>query len=78
MPKSQMEIEGTSTELSEMCDALLEARTEVEKAKEGLHSAEADLISAMARNGKKSIKHDGRSIRLVHTSEKNKIQIKSE
>lgn len=78
MAKQQMEIEGTSTEMSEACDAVLDARIAVDEAKKVLHAADAHLITMMRDDGKKSIKHDGRIFRLVHQEENNKIQIKSE
>lgn len=69
---------GTDTELSLLCDQVLDARAGMETAREGLHAVEAKLIEVMSAAGKKSIKHEGRIIRLVHQEEKNKIQVQSE
>lgn len=72
--KDQMTIEGTDTEASNLCDEYLECRNAVEEEREKLHASEAALVSYMTKAGKKSIKHDGKVIRLVHQEEKNKIQ----
>lgn len=71
-------MEGTDTELSKLCDQMMDARTGMETARKVLHSVEARLIEEMSARGKKSIKHDGRIIKLVHQEEKNKIQVQSE
>lgn len=71
-------MEGTDTELSKSCDAVLEARSAVKEATKILHAADETLIKLMQKDGKKSIKHEGHRFQLVHEEEKNKIQIKSE
>lgn len=71
-------MEGTDTEISIACDAVLEARAAVKEATSVLHAADATLIKLMQDASKKSIKHGGSRFQLVHEEEKNKIQIKSE
>lgn len=74
----QETMEGTDTDLSEACDAVLEARQAVKSANASLHESEEALISIMQSSGKKSVKHGGSRFQLVHQEEINKIQIKSE
>lgn len=76
--QEQETIPGTDTELSKLCDELLDAREATETARSTEHAAEAKLIQMMSGSGKKSVKHGGCTIRLVHQEEKNKIQVKSE
>lgn len=82
MGRSSVEVQdtmdGTDTDLSEACDAVMEARQAVKAANASLHESEEALISIMQSNGKKSIKHAGSRFQLVHQEEINKIQIKSE
>lgn len=84
MAKSRMAVEeqetiaATDTELSVACDAVLDARAQVNEANKVLHAADTTLINLMQQDGKKSIKHEGHRFQLVHQEEKNKIQIKSE
>ncbi len=74
----QETMEGTDTELSELCDNLLSAREETESYRKEEQAIEAKLIEVMSASGKKSIKHNGKTIRLVHQEEKNKIQVQSQ
>ncbi len=76
--RNQLTIEGTDTELSKLCDDLLECQTEKKDALAKFHAAESALIKSMSTSGKKSIKHDGRTIRWAHVEEKDKIQIITE
>ncbi len=82
MTRSTVQVQETMTEtdtpLSKLCDDMIDARIGLEKSREKLHSVEAELIEEMNALGKKSIKHEGRIIRLVHQEEKNKIQVQSE
>ncbi len=82
MSKGRLEVqdtmEGTDTDISIACDAVLEARAEVKKVTKVLHAADETLIELMQSKKKKSIKHEGHRFQLVHEEEKNKIQIKSE
>lgn len=78
MVVNQETIPGTDTELSKLCDRVLDTRAAVDTAIKEQHAAEAELMEIMITEGKKSIKHEGHTFRLVHQEEKNKIQIKSE
>jgi hypothetical protein len=74
MVKKQLEIEGTDTPTSRLCDDFLEARTGMETARTAYQAKEKEVIQHMRSSGKKSIKHGGVTIRLVHQEEKDKIQ----
>lgn len=74
----QETIDGTETELSTLCDKLLDAREATTSARKEEQAVEAEVIRVFGSMHKKSIKHDGKTIRLVHQEEKNKIQIVSE
>lgn len=77
MVKKQMEIEGTDTATSKLCDQYLDERGAVEVARKQFQATEKSLINEMRRLGKKSIKHGGYTIRQVHQEEKDKIQLVS-
>lgn len=75
MAKKQLEIEGTDTPTSQLCDKFLDARDEMQKAKKAFQATEKELIQHMRQGGKKSIKHGGITIRQVHKEEKDLIQV---
>jgi hypothetical protein len=70
-------MDGTDTEMSDLCDKLLSVRDEVSTVQEELHSVESKLIEVMNAKGMKSVKHGGKLIKMAHTEEKNKIQVKT-
>lgn len=74
MAKKQLQIEGTDTPTSLLCDDFLGARGALETARSAYQAKEKELIQHMRSSGKKSIKHGGVTIRLVHQEEKDKIQ----
>lgn len=73
----QDEIPGTDTPMSRLCDKFLDVRNGVETARAAFQAVEKELIQHMRKEGKKSIKHGGVTIRQVHQEEKNKIQVVS-
>ena len=77
MAKKQLEIEGTDTPMSKLCDEFLDARASVETERKTYQALEKQLIQSMRASGKKSIKHGGITIRQIHQEEKDKIQVVS-
>lgn len=75
--KVQEEIPGTDTALSRLCDKFLDGRGEVEAVRKTFQAIEAELIKVLRAAGKKSLKHGGVTIRQVHVSEKDKVQVVS-
>lgn len=68
----------TDTDLSLLCDQLLEDREQTRVARADEHATESKLISLMKDKGKKSVKHGGKTFRVSHQEEKDKLQIVSE
>lgn len=71
-------MEGTDTDLSLLCDQLLDDRENTRVARADEHATEAKLINLMKEKGKKSVKHEGKTFRVSHQEEKDKLQIVSE
>lgn len=78
MAKEQLQIEGTDTPTSKLCDKFLEQRDKVETVRKSFQAIEKELIEHMRSSHKKTIKHGGVTIRLSHMEEKDKIQIISQ
>lgn len=66
------------TDMSLLCDQLLEDRETTRVARADEHATEAKLIELMKSKSKKSVKHAGKTFRVSHQEEKDKMQIVSE
>lgn len=73
----QEEIEGTTTELSQICDEVLEARQAVKEAVASQQDVEERFVTMMNDHGKKSVKHGGRVLRVAHTDAMDKVQVQN-
>ena len=73
--ETQETIPGTDTEASALCDKFLDARDHVEEARHSFQALEKEMVQYMRKEGKKSIKHGGVTIRQVHKEEKDLIQV---
>lgn len=82
MARPRVQVQETmaeaDTDLSILCDQLLAEREKTRVARADEQSTEAQLIELMKSKGKKSVKHEGKTFRVSHQEEKDKLQIVSE
>jgi len=82
MGRERVQVQETmaeaDTDLSLLCDQLLADRENTRVARADEQATEAKLINLMKEKGKKSVKHDGKTFRVAHQEEKDKLQIVSE